>query len=119
MEQNKTMFGSAKLIFFLFFFWLIGVLLAIFWGLGWFFLLESLRRLVTYIPPLDHKIRVILLGKEQVERDSQHSISISPGMVTISKLIRVLILVVWAGITIFVFLRINIPLIVLFNHVIR
>jgi hypothetical protein len=117
MQQKKLLGWSPKLFLFLFFFWLLGILLAFFWGLGWFFLLESLRRLVTYIPPLDRKIRELLIGKEQVERTSSYTDSVSQNMVLISKITRLIIVIVWIGITIFVFMKINIPLIDLFGYI--
>lgn len=119
MKQNKPLIWSPKLFFFLLFFWLFGMLLALFWGLGWFFLLESLRRLITYISPLDRKIREILIGKEQVERISSQTDSVNPNLVAISKTIRLVIVIVWIGITVFVFMKINIPLIELFGHVVH
>lgn len=109
MLQHKLTYRSTRLILFLFSFWAIGVILALFWGLGWFFLLESLRRLITYIPPLNRKIKEIFLGREEQMTPEQPLAN--PGLVTISRALGIIIMMVWIGFTIFVFVKMNIPLI--------
>ena len=108
MEQNKTRYWSPMFLLFLFCFWAIGIVLAWFWGLGWFFLLECLRRLLAYVPQLNRRIRKVFFGKEATEiQDVEQT---SPGLIFASRMLGLIIMVVWIGLTIFVFAKINIPL---------
>ena len=43
-------------------FWLVGVALAIFLGLGWFFVIQAFRRLILMIPPVRDWIGRSVLG---------------------------------------------------------
>jgi hypothetical protein len=102
-----------KVLLFLLLFWAAGVVLAIYFGLGWFFLLESLRRLATYISPLNRKMRYLLLGKE--EPSTIETQTTNPNAIFLSKFFRLIILLGWIVMTIVVFNKINIPLVEFFS----
>lgn len=87
--------------------------MALFLGLGWFFLIETVRRLITYIPPWNKKLRYLFLGPEGDEPPaSQVS---NPRAVLLSKILSFIILLGWIGMTIFIFARMNVPLVELLN----
>jgi hypothetical protein len=113
MLINKPQKLSIRLVLFLFSFWAIGVIFAIFYGLGWFFLIESIRRLITYIPPLNRIIQDFLVGKE--DHNFSEMQSSTPNVIFLSKILRLIIFLGWVGITIFVFAKVNIPLIEIFQ----
>jgi hypothetical protein len=113
MVQNKPKKHSLRIILFLISFWLIGVICAFFFGLGWFFLIESLRRLLTYIPTLNRKLQNHS-GDEAGQLTSE-SEATDPKLVHLSNIFRLVILLGWIGITIFVFAKVNIPLIEFFQ----
>jgi hypothetical protein len=108
----KSIFDKSNIKLFLFtFLWTIaGIVLAFFWGLGWFFLMLTLRRIVTNVPPLRRKLREFIYGPG-LEMDSK---DVSPPLRMASQIMAGIITVSWIGLTIFVFLRINIPLITIF-----
>lgn len=88
-------------------------MLAWFWGLGWFFLLVGLRRLLTYIPQLNQKIRKVFFGEDLPNiHDGKR---MSPGVIFASRGLELIMMLVWIGITIFVFVKINIPLAEIFS----
>jgi hypothetical protein len=108
--KNKKV--SFRIFFFPLLFWVIGVITAFFVGLGWFFFFESLRRVLTYIPPFERMTRKILVGQEgQAEYEKEQ---LSSKSIDISTILRLMITLGWFIITIVVFLKINIPLLELF-----
>ena len=107
MIQEHTKKNPLRVILYISFIWAMGVVLAYFWGLGWFFLLESLRRLTTYISPLNRIIQSLLFEKPTSTIITN---STDPKLLLISRILRTIILLFWIGATIFVFLKINIPL---------
>jgi hypothetical protein len=111
----KSIFDKSNIKLFLFtFLWTIaGIVLAFFWGFGWFFLMLTLRRIVTYIPPLRRKLREFIYGSG-LEMDSKNG---SPTLKMASQILTGIITVSWIGLTIFAFLKINIPLITIFESI--
>jgi hypothetical protein len=113
MSQTKTNLPTIKLYSIFFFFWATGVILSLFWGLGWFFLLETFRRLLTYLPPINNYIRKLVVGR--YEPTNLEVDSTNPNLVKLSRVLKIVILLIWIGMTIFVFMKINIPLIRIFG----
>jgi hypothetical protein len=111
IEQHTPL--SLRLVLYPFTFWVVGILLAFKWGLGWFFLIESLRRLLTYIPSLNQRIKLFLVGDAGVVNSPNYATD--PKLIILSKFLAAIILLAWIGITIFVFLKVNIPLSVIFK----
>lgn len=101
-----------KLIWFFVVWWVIGAVLAFFWGLGWFFLIVTLRRIVTYFPPIRRKFRVWFLGEEQDNEKEKTD----PRTRFPSQLMGGIIILIWIGLTIYVFSQLNISLISILNH---
>jgi hypothetical protein len=109
MYELRSLKLSYRLIIFLLSFWIVGVFLAFFWGLGWFFLLESLRRLITYIPPLNNWVRKITIGEGKFA--TFESNTANSKLVIASKFLGVIIMLGWIGLTIFIFAKLNFPLV--------
>ena len=101
-----------KLFLFYLLWWIVGVVIASIWGLGWFFLVETLRRVITYFPPLRHRIRLLMLGADL----ETETIAVSPTTKMVSQIMGMIIIAGWIGLTIFVFLRANITLFVIFEY---
>jgi hypothetical protein len=101
---------NRKLFLYVFLWTIAGIVLAFFWGLGWFFLMMTIRRMVTYIPPLNRKLREFIYGPGL----EAESIKVSPPLRAASQIMAWIITVIWIGLTIFVFIKINIPLITIF-----
>ena len=112
MIRNKPKFQSLKLLLFLLSFWGIGLLLALFFGLGWFFLFESLRRLLTYIPPINHRVRNYFIEKGDGKKT--YEITENPSLKKVSNIIGLMITIIWLALTVFVFFYVNIRLIDIF-----
>lgn len=102
----KFNFGeSHKKILLLFgLWWVIGVIIAAIWGLGWFFLIETVRRIVTYFPPLRARLRRLIFGL-QPEPDK---VMVSATTNIISQVMGWIIIGAWIGLTVFVFMKANI-----------
>lgn len=101
-----------KLFLFYLLWWIIGVVIASIWGLGWFFLVETLRRIVTYFPPLRHRLRILILGAEL----EAETIAVTPTTKMVSQIMGGIIIVGWIGLTIFVFTKANISLIMILEY---
>jgi hypothetical protein len=113
MIQNKPRQFSLRIILFLISFWLLGVIFAFFFGLGWFFLIESFRRLLTYIPPINRKLQNYYIN--EVGQPKTENNVVDPKLILLSNIFRLIILFGWIGMTIFVFAKMNIPLISIFQ----
>lgn len=96
-----------RLILFYLAWWLIGVVFAFMWGLGWFFLVETLRRIVTYVAPFRRILGNTLLG-EDLESETAR---IAPGNKMLSQIMGGIIILAWVAMTIFVFAKANVSLI--------
>lgn len=106
--------NHIKFILILILFWTIGILFALFFGLGWFFLIETLRRVLTYIPPLGRWFRKLILGEEELLSQMKPTAS---QYELFSRVLGFMITLGWAMITIFVFTKINIPLLDIFTSI--
>ena len=108
MERLNFKKWSSKLMFLLLF-WVTGVFLAVFWGIGWFFLTESLRRLLTYVPPFN---RFIAPDADPHPKNG----TFPPQAKVVAKVFSLLITLIWIGMTVFVFLKMNFSIMSFFIH---
>jgi len=108
-----NVFSNKRLLFIFFFFmiwWSIGIMLAFFWGLGWFFLFGTLRRIIIYFP----FFRNVLHRKMQNEiEEINKTEAVQPTKKT-PTFLEVVIISSWILITVIVFYKVNIPLIDIF-----
>lgn len=93
--------------------WVIGVIVAAVYGLGWFFLIETVRRIVTYFPPLRTRLRKLILGSKL--EPAQAVISTTTNR--ISQVMEWIIIGAWIGLTIFVFMKANLSLFTIVEYV--
>lgn len=107
MEPMKA---SAKLTLFWMSFLLVGVVLALFFGIGWLFLMLTLRRAIVFIPSVENQFRERLLGLPPRRPPAD------PQMQRVTQLLGVVTVLVWAGITILAFAQLNVPLIHLLQN---
>jgi hypothetical protein len=101
-----------KLFLFSLLLWLIGIILAAIWGLGWFFLVETLRRIATYFPPFKRRLKVLLLGTEL----ESETTTTSSAAYRLSQIMGGIIIVCWVVLTIFVFVKANVSLIMILKY---
>ena len=111
IENTNNSKRYGKLFLFYLLWWGCGIVMASIWGLGWFFLIETLRRIITYFPPLRKSLRKFLIGI-----DAETETSGTPALKRASQIMSGLIIVGWIGLTIFVFLKANISLITIINY---
>lgn len=90
-------------------FLVIGAILAIFWGIGWLFLMLTLRRAIVFIPPLENRLRERLLGLPPRQPPDD------PRVGRMTQILGVITLLAWIGVTILAFAQLNIPLIQYFT----
>ncbi len=96
---------TLKLIVSLIAFWFVGVIIAFFAGLGWFFLIETLRRILFLVPKLNTAVINFILGRET--RKVPGDINKAPcGLLCV--VMRYAIICAWIIMTIFVFWKANI-----------
>lgn len=97
--------SSNKLTGFWFALVLAGIVLSLFFGIGWLFLAVTIRRAVMFIPPLRRLVRERMLGlpPEPAREDSQAAYY--------ARILGYATLVAWIGLTIFAFIALNVPVI--------
>lgn len=78
---------------------------------GMVFLIETLRRITTYIPPIRRKLMGLLLTSNY----ENHISSIQPQVTLLSKVLGVIILIAWIGFTIIVFAKFNVSAFTIFT----
>ena len=87
---------------------LAGIVLSLFFGVGWLFLAVTIRRAVMVVPPLRRWVRGSLgLPSEPLHEDSQAA--------QIARTLGYVTLVAWIGLTVFAFLTLNVPVIEMFG----
>lgn len=101
--------ASGKLTLFWMSFLIIGVILALFFGIGWLFLLLTLRRAVVFIPPIENRLRERLLGLPPKRPPAD------PQVQRMTQILGIVTVLAWAGLTALAFIQLNIPLIQLFS----
>ena len=97
---------------FLLFPWIVGVALAFWFGLGWFFLLEALRRCIMAVPRIYIPLLRMLVG---VERADEEKRLLDQKNVRLFYIWRIVVAAIWLILSVFVFLTINIRLVSLFQ----
>lgn len=95
-----------KSIIFLLCFWIIGIALFIWFGLGWFFLLITVRQILFFIPQTSLIIQKLFHLNNNVTQWSQNQ----ERNCKTSVILRLLIILIWLSLTIFVFMKLNIKL---------
>lgn len=107
---------SSRLIRFLIVIWFIKIIVALFIGLGWFFILQTLERFIIAFPLLYNRMVKLLIGKEWVEDENE---TLELKKVRIMYGWRLIIALLWLGMTIIVFLKANISIIKIIEILIR
>jgi len=95
-------------------FWSVGVILAAFFGLGWFFLLETVRRVLLAVPHVRWRLTRAIFGDERANGIRRMEDEAGSRRL-VSGLLQVVITLAWIALTIFVFARFNIRLIDIFS----
>ena len=91
-------------------FWIVGLILAAFFGFGWFFLAGAIRRLALAVPQARRRMTRVIYGEERaneilrMEEEAGSRRRVSAGL-------QVVITMAWIALTIIVFSRFNIRLI--------
>jgi hypothetical protein len=99
---------TLKLILSLIAFWFVGVIIALFAGLGWFFLIETLRRILFLVPKLNTAVINFILGRDT--RKVPEDFKKAPcGFLCVA--MRYAIICAWIILTILVFCKANIRII--------
>lgn len=103
--NRKTTLGKTMVV--LICFWIIGILLFIWFGLGWFFLVETIRRILFFIPQTFLVIKKTFhIDENVITRDQTQE-----GNYKASLILRLTTIIFWLCLTILVFLKLNISLI--------
>ena len=112
MPKEKIGKPHVRILLFNLVWWIVGVVTASIWGLGWFFFVETLRRIITYFPPFRNRLRVIFFGEDIV--------SVTPAISSVTKNISDVmggvIIIAWIVLTIIVFMKANVSLIVIIEN---
>lgn len=112
MHSNKVKSLSAiKAICFFSSFSVIGLLLSIWFGLGWLILLQTFRHICFSVRPIYTRVIIILFGKEYVEE----ILSNKKGPLFFNSWKSAFVTLGMIGLTILFFWKINIPLISIFR----
>lgn len=106
--------SSVRFLAFGLSFWIVGLLLAAFFGFGWFFLVQAVRRLLLTIPQARRRMTRAIYGEErasEILRMEQKA----GGRRLISLGLQTAITMAWIALTFLVFARFNVPLIDIFK----
>lgn len=69
--DSKITMPMVRTVLFLLLLWLVGLLLSIWFGLGWFFLFESIRRIIIAIPQIYIPfLRLVVSTERATEEES-------------------------------------------------
>lgn len=107
--EDRTLWTQPKtrVIIFLLSLWIIGVVLAIWFGLGWFFLIETLRRILIAIPKIYLIFLRLVVSPQHADEEKQR---LTQKQVRIFYAWRMIIALIWLLLTVVVFLYANIRL---------
>jgi len=103
---------TAQLLIFSLSFWIVGIVLALWFGLGWLILAETIRRMTTLVPQTYFPILQTPTG---IKRADDKQYVLEKRSVNVCYIRRGLNVILWLLLTIAVFLYANIHLIDLFN----
>ena len=101
--------GVIKIVIFNLLFWSVGVGLAYWFGLGWFFLLGTFRRLFIAIPWLYIPTVRVFFGSERSEAE-RRKLSESTGLLRWHYALQTIIILAWIALTVFAFAYVNVRL---------
>lgn len=113
ITKNLTKKSIVKILVFYFSTWIIGIIFAIWLGLGYFLLIETLRRIMITIPAIYIRFLRIMFGEERAIEE-ENSLKENYGKPIYY--IRYFATIIWIIVTIFVFLHYNIRLIDYFSN---
>jgi hypothetical protein len=91
-------------------FWIVGLILAAFFGFGWFFLTGAVRRLLLAVPQARHRITRAIYGEER-GKEIQRLEERAGSRRLLSTGLQGVITLAWIVLTILVFARFNVRLI--------
>jgi len=103
---------NIRVVIFLLFLWVVGVVLAFWFGLGWFFLLEALHRCLIAVPQVYIPFLRRIVG---VERADEEERLLDQKNVRSFYIWRIVVAAIWIILTVVVFLTVNIRLVSLFQ----
>ncbi len=111
-HHSLSIQSKVRIIVFLLSLWFIGIALALWFGLGWFFLVETLRRIMIALPKIYIPLLRTVVSVERADEEKQLLIQKEVRMFYAWRFIVALI---WLLLTVFVFLYANIRLADLLN----
>jgi hypothetical protein len=106
-NHSLSVQSKARTIVFLLSFWVVGISLALWFGLGWFFLIETLRRIIIAVPKVYLAFLRVLVSDERANEEKQLLIRKEVRMFYAW---RFIIALIWLLLTVIVFLYVNIRL---------
>jgi hypothetical protein len=107
----KSLSPKVRTLLFLLLFWILAVLLASWYGLGWFFFVITIRQLAIALPCLRNAIRSAISMEEHADERG--------ALVSLHLLFQAVIIIGWIAMTIVVFLKANVRLIDLFTQLLQ
>lgn len=99
--------SKIQTILFFLMLWILGVALAVWFGLGWFFLIETLRRVIIAIPTTYIIFLRIVVSPTRAEEEKR---LLEQKEVRLFYIWRLIVALIWLLLTIIVFLSANIRL---------
>lgn len=106
-DHSLSAQSNARTIIFLLSLWIVGIALALWFGLGWFFLIETLRRIIIAIPKIYLTFLRVVVSPERANEEKQ---LLSQKKVRILYAWRMIVALIWWLLTVVVFLYANIQL---------
>jgi hypothetical protein len=116
LRENSKRIKMLLLLLFYASFFIIGLLLWYWFGMGWFMLMYTLRRLFLSFSPLHILVVRLFMGSEYNKEEIQYKLKGNHWVVSRSSAI---VLIVSIILTIFTFWKYNIPLYLIVERVIR
>lgn len=109
--DSKITMPVIRVTLFLLFLWLVGFLLSIWFGLGWFFLFESIRRIIIAVPQIYIPFLRLVVS---VERASEEINLLEKKNARLLYAWRGIVACIWLILTVVVFKFANVRLIDIF-----
>jgi hypothetical protein len=103
---------NIRVVIFLLFPWVVGVVLAFWFGLGWFFLLEALHRCLIAVPQVYIPLLRRIVGVERAEEEKR---LLDQKNVRLFYIWRIVVAAIWIIVAVVVFFTVNIRLVSLFQ----
>jgi SNF family Na+-dependent transporter len=106
-DRSLSTQSKARTIIFLLSLWIVGMVLTLWFGLGWFFLIETLRRIIIAIPKIYLPFLRVVVSLERANEEKQ---LLNQKEVRKFYTWRMIVALIWLLLTIIVFLYANIRL---------